>query len=509
MLARLLAAVAAGLLHYLSFPPRTTWWLAPVAFAILGATLYGGRARDGFGYGLAFGLTFFLPLIVWTSSYVGALPWVALSVTEAVLTAVAGAAIAVVSRLPAAPLWAACVWVGSETLRSVVPFGGFPWGRVGFGQPEGVFLPVAALGGVPLLSFVVVLTGFALAELLRRLVASDRRWARLAVPAVFVALAVAAGPAAGALRSPASDTRSMTVAAIQGNVPQLGLDFNAQRRAVLDNHVARTTELAAEVAAGRQPAPQLVIWPENSSDIDPLRNPDARERINQAADAIGVPILVGAVLQRPDGQTTTNTALVWRPGVGPVERNDKRRVQPFGEYLPWRAFFRIFSSDADRAGYFVPGEGPGVVPMAGTTVGIGICWEVAFDDLLADSVRNGAELLTVPSNNATFGLTEMTYQQLAMSQVRAVEHDRAVVVAATSGVSAVVRPDGTIITRSGQFAPAIIVEQVPLRNDETLATRLGSVPGWLLSALGALVLVAAVYSARRRRTRHRPGDAAN
>ena len=503
-----MAAVAAGLLLYLSFPPRAAWWLAPVAFAMLGATLYGRRARAGFGYGFVFGLAFYVPLIAWTSSYVGALPWLALSTTEAVLTAVGGAAIALVSRLPGAPVWAACVWVGSETLRSVVPFGGFPWGRVGFGQPEGIFAPVAALGGVPLLSFVVVLVGFALAELLRRVAAPGRRWALVTLPVVLAVLAVAVGPAVAALRAPAADASTITVAAVQGNVPQLGLDFNAQRRAVLDNHVDRTLELASEVAAGRLARPQLVIWPENSSDIDPLRDPDARVRINQAADAVGVPILVGAVLVRPDRQTTTNTSLVWAPGVGPVEGNDKRRVQPFGEYLPWRSFFRLFSPDADRAGYFVPGDGPGVVQMAGTTVGIGICWEVAFDDLLADSVHNGAELLAVPTNNATFGLTEMTYQQLAMSQVRAIEHDRAVVVAATSGVSAIVRPDGTIITRSEQFTPAILVEQVALRNTETLATRLGSVPGWLLSALGTLSLVVAAATARRRR-RDRPRDAAD
>jgi apolipoprotein N-acyltransferase len=326
------------------------------------------------------------------------------------------------------------------------------------------------------------------------------------MPAALAVLAVAAGPVTAALGAPAGDTRTVTVAAIQGNVPSLGLDFNAQRRAVLDNHVARTLELASEVAAGRLARPQMVIWPENASDIDPLRNPDARARINQAAEAVGVPILVGTVLVQPDGQTTTNTVLVWQPGVGPVERNDKRRVLPFGEYLPWRSFFRLFSPEADRAGYFVPGDGPGVVHMSGTTVGIAICWEVAFDDLLTDSVRNGAELLAVPTNNATFGLTEMTYQQLAMSQVRAIEHNRAVVVAATSGVSAMIRPDGTITTRTEQFRPAILVEQVALRNSETLATRLGSVPGSLLSALGMLALVVAWVAARRR---DRPGDAAD
>ena len=117
--------------------------------------------------------------------------------------------------------------------------------------------------------------------------------------------------------------------------------------------------LAADVAAGKLAKPDLVIWPENSSDIDPLRNADAAAQIERAAQAVDVPILVGGVLQNPDGRTTSNSALVWEPGVGVVERADKRRVQPFGEYMPWREFFRLFSSYVDRAGYFVPGTGPG------------------------------------------------------------------------------------------------------------------------------------------------------
>ena len=80
-------------------------------------------------------------------------------------------------------------------------------------------------------------------------------------------------------------------------------------------------------------------------------------------------------------------------------------MQPFGEYLPWREFFALFSSYADRAGNFVPGPGPGAVDMAGVRVGIAICWEIAFDDLVADSVAAGAQVLAVPSNNATFGLS--------------------------------------------------------------------------------------------------------
>jgi apolipoprotein N-acyltransferase len=242
-----------------------------------------------------------------------------------------------------------------------------------------------------------------------------------------------------------------------------------------------------------------VIWPENSSDIDPLRNPDAAERIDEAARAIGVPVLVGAVLRNPDGLTTSNSALVWEAGKGVVDRTDKRRVQPFGEYLPWRSFFSMFSSYADRAGYFVPGSGEGVVEMAGVRVGVAICWEVAFDDLVADSVAAGAQVLAVPSNNATFGRSDMTYQQLAMSRVRAVEHDRAVLVVTTSGVSATIAPDGTVTAVTSSFTPDVLVGATPLRATTTLADRLRALPEWVLSAAGLAGVGVAYHATRRRR----------
>ena len=128
-----------------------------------------------------------------------------------------------------------------------------------------------------------------------------------------------------------------------------------------------------------------------------------------------------------------------------------------------------------------------------------------FDDDVRDAVTAGADLLTVPTNNATFGHTNMTYQQQGMSRLRAIEHDRAVVIAATSGQSAVIAPDGTVLDRTGAlYTPGVLVDRVPLRTTTTLATRLGAGPEWVLAALGvAAVAVGAVRG--RRRTRERPG----
>ena len=497
-LARVTAAAGGGVLLYLGFAPRTLWWLALPAFGLLGATVHGRRARAGFGYGVLFGLGFLLPLLRWTGIYVGPVPWLALSAAEAVFVGVAGAGMATVSRLRGAPVWAAAVWVGAEALRSRIPFGGFPWGRVAFGQPDGPLLPVAAVGG-------------------RRCCRSSpswraSRWGRPAAPgpagvraavapALVALVALATGPLA-ALLPPAGSppVRTVTIAAVQGNVPRLGLDFNAQRRAVLDNHVRVTEQLAADVAAGRRPRPDVVLWPENASDIDPLRNPDAAAAIDRAARAVGVPIVLGTVLAGPE-DTATNSVLVWAPGVGIIDRTDKRRVQPFGEYLPWRPFFRLLSEYADRAGNFVPGTGAGAVDAAGVRLGIAICWEIAFDDLVADSVAAGAQVLAVPSNNATFGRSDMTYQQLAMSRVRAVEHDRAVLVVTTSGVSATIAPDGTVTATTSTFTPDVLVDATPLRATTTLAGRLRAVPEWALLAAGLAGVGLARVSRRARRGR--------
>ncbi|MEC3956237.1 apolipoprotein N-acyltransferase [Nocardia sp. CDC153] len=524
------AAVVAGLLVYLSFPPRTLWFLAPVGIAVLTLAVRGtSRARGGFGVGFVGGMAFFLPLLPWTGIYVGPVPWIALSVACSVYVGLFGLLTRWVATLPGWPVWVAAVWSLTEWGRASFPFGGFPWGKLAFGQADGWYLPFAMIGGAPLVSFAVALTGTGLAALilrtLRRLrgVGADSSevaavtsnsprwgasrltsWNRIVAAAMLVAIVPVTGVILRtALPGPEDGNRPITVAAIQGSVPRLGLDFNAQRRAVLDNHVKRTEELARDIAAGRAKQPDVVIWPENSSDIDPLRNADAAQEISQASKDVKAPILVGAVLVNDD-RTTTNSVIVWNGDAGPGERHDKKIIQPFGEYLPFRDFFRHFSEYADRAGYFVPGHGNGVVhvqPAGGgapVTIGVATCYEVAFDRAFEQSVRAGAQLLTVPSNNATFGRSEMTYQQLAMSRVRAVEHGRAVVVSVTTGVSAMITADGTIQQQTPQFEPAALVATLPLRDNTTLATRLGPAPEVGLCILAAAATVAGIT--RRRNT---------
>lgn len=530
-LVRLAAAVVAGLLLCASFPPFDLWYLSFPALALLAWVLADERTTPagGFGYGMLTGLVFYVLLLPWISNFVGPVPWLMLSALEAFFTGVFGLTAVVVRRLPAWPLWFAALWVAAEWLKSTVPFGGFPWGVVAFSQTDGPLLPLAQLGGAPLVSFAVALIGFSLTAIVLEAVRHwrhDHRTGAAAPPEVFIpgicialvlVLTGLAWPHVRKAGAGSGDNPAINVAAVQGNVPRLGLDFNAQRRAVLDNHVHETKQLAEDVRAGRAPQPQVVIWPENSSDIDPLVNADAAELISAASSAIHAPILVGTVLAAPDytpeHPVTTNSVIVWDGANGPGERHDKAIVQPFGEYLPWRSFFRLLSSYADRAGYFVPGHGSGVVTAAGVPIGVTTCWEVIFDRAARQSVLGGAQLLAVPANNATFD-EPMSVQQLAFARLRAVEHDRYVVVAGTTGISAVIAPDGHVLDRTEFFQPGYLDRQVRLKTDLTLATRWGPVTDGLLVGVGAAALLAAMLHnrnlMRRRRAvaEHQNGSAA-
>ncbi|WP_307161759.1 apolipoprotein N-acyltransferase [Streptomyces rishiriensis] len=486
------AAALSGVLLYVSFPPRTLWWLALPAFAVLGWVLRGRSWKAALGLGYLFGLGFLLPLLVWTGVEVGPGPWLALVVIEAVFVALVGVGVAAVSKLPAWPLWAAALWVAGEAARARVPFRGFPWGKIAFGQADGVFLPLAAVGGTPVLGFAVVLCGFGLYEVVR-LVLERRRSGEVRRSAAALALLSVAVPVVGAVaaRSLVSDKAedgTATVAVIQGNVPRLGLEFNAQRRAVLDHHARETERLAAEVEAGKVARPDFVLWPENSSDIDPFAYADAAAVIDKAAKAINAPISVGGVVER-DGKLY-NEQILWDPVEGPTQTYDKRQVQPFGEYLPLRSFIGAINENwTSMVGQdFSRGSKPGVFDMDGTRVGLATCYEAAFDWAVRDTVTHGAQLISVPSNNATFDRSEMTYQQLAMSRVRAVEHSRTVTVPVTSGVSAIIMPDGKITQKTGMFVADSLVQKVPLRSSETPATKLGILPeiALVLVALGGL-----------------------
>lgn len=475
---------------YFSTAPRTWWWAAVVGLALIGLALHGRRALPALGLSVLAGSMYYLPLLSWSGVYVGVLPWLGLSILEALLVAPAGVLIALAGRrLPLWPLFAAAAWVLGEALRARVPFGGFPWGSIAWTQADGPLLPAASIIGSAGLAFCTALAGFGLAEIARCL-----RTPRTAVQVIATIAALLIPFGIGlAGRATSHDTGTdpqRTIALIQGNVPRAGLDFNAQRRAVLDNHAARTRELAVSVRAGTAPQPAVVIWPENSSDIDPYTNPDAAQIISDAAAAIGAPILVGAVVATGTADRNYNMGIVWDPVTGPGQTYTKRHPVPFAEYMPWRSFFRVFSNKVDLLrSEFLPGTVPGNLQIGGVEVGDVICFEIVSDGLVRDVVNGGAQMLVVQTNNATFGYTDETWQQQAMSRVRAVEHGRVVLIAATSGVSAVIRSDGTVESTIGLFTPGYLTPSIGLADTTTPATHLGAPMEWSLSALTPLALI--------------------
>ncbi|MBN9619045.1 MAG: apolipoprotein N-acyltransferase, partial [Actinobacteria bacterium] len=415
--------------------------------------------------------------------------------------ALLGAVLVPLSRLRVGPVWVGAAWVLEEALRDRVPFGGFPWGRLAFSQAESPLRWFAALGGAPLVTFVVAVAGAGLAE------AVHAGWPGHDYRRVGVGLAVAVlvpvlGGVLSAPLSPApyDSGRTLTVAVIQGGLPDLGLQFETRPRQVLDNHVAQTLKLAAEVKAGKVKRPDLVLWPENSSDIDPYRDPSVRAEIDGAVKAIGAPVLVGAILQNDSYTQRSNVGILWSPTTGPGATYTKRHPVPFAEYIPLRGLAQLVSSDAKTVEDMVSGSGNGLLLGGPAPIGDVICFEVAYDGLVRSSVAAGAQLLVVQTNNATFGHTAETYQQLAMAQLRAVETGRTVVQAATTGKSAVIGPDGGIRDESGPlYSSDILVDTVPLRTGLTLATRVGAWPEYLLSALAAAGVIGVVVTQRRGR----------
>ena len=497
-----------------AFAPLAWWPIAVPATAAILLAVRGQSWRGGLLIGFVAGLGEFVPLLFWLH-VVTPLAWIALALIEAVYLAGLGAALSlVVDRLPGWPLWAACLWVGEELVRDRWPLGGFAWGRLAVSQPDTPFTGYAALAGAPGVTFAVALSATLLAFAIVALTGIRGSAAQLSgghrrpqpgvrlgagVAAAVAGLAALGVPVLGLAVPRPTSGKTVQVAVIQGNVPHPGTHFLGRAEDVLNNHLAETAVLTAKVKAGQLAQPQLVLWPENASDVDPLQDSKVYGEIQAATTAIGVPILVGAVLQ--DGpNNASNTGIVWDPISGPGQRYTKRHLVPFGEYIPLRGLISHLTSLTTLVPQnFLPGHAVGTLRVGPATIADVMCFEVAFDEQVRDGVTHGGQLIVVQTNNATYNRTAETRQQLAMSQLRAVEHGRSVVVAATSGISAVIAPDGQVLVRTGELTPAIIDRPVVLRDQRTIADHLDAVPEWVLGILGVLSIVAAVVRNRSRR----------
>jgi apolipoprotein N-acyltransferase len=509
MVLRSLLAAVAGALIALGQAPHDQWWWLLVGVAVLTGVCADRRLREGALLGVVAGLVSFGLVLGWMR-VIGVDAWLLLTALQASFWAVLGAGLAGASRLRGWPLWAAGVWVLTEALRGRIPFGGFPWGRLAHGVVDTPLVFLSAAGGSALVTAAVALLGAGAAALVRAAQARQARslGAAVLVLAVVGLTAVGAQAAVLAAERGRTDRETVTVALVQGNVPQLGIEFYGRREQVLRNHVDATLALADAVAADEVPQPDLVIWPENASDLDPLAEPTAVALIDAAVAAVGVPTLVGGLVATPDGTMVENSAIVWDPLTGPGERYVKRHPVPFGEYVPFRELLtpwigRLALVPRD----FTRGQEPGVLQIGPLTAGVVICFEIAYDPETRDVVDGGAQAIVVQTNNATYGSTGQPEQQFAISRLRAVEHGVPVLVAATSGISGVIRPDGSVQAQTEEFVATTVVEDVAVRTDPGPAAWAARTGPWVeagFAALGMTTLALAVRPRGSRSGRMRP-----
>lgn len=455
-----IVGAAAGLLGAAAFEPLAIWPLMIASIAILSWSVR--RSERPAVVGLIYGLAFFLPLLKWSGTYVGALPWLALSLLQAAFFVPAAVAIA---RLQS-PWLIGAVWVALEALRSRIPWGGFGWGRVAFSQADSPVAILATLGGAALVTYAIVVVASTF---------SVKRFAGL-----FILLLI---PVAHAL-APNTGYEQIKVAVVQGNVPRLGLDFNAQREAVLKNHLTVTARIP-------RASVDLVVWPENASDVDPY---SVSDQIQEVVDAIDAPVLVGGI-PRINGNLY-NASILWRPNTGPASAYFKQDLAPFGEYMPLRPLAERLVPEAKRVEDFTAGRSLVLHHVDNTTVGSIICFEILNDGLVRRAVTSGADLLAVQTNSATFGTSSESAQQLGVTRLRAIEFARPIASVSTSGISALITSKGEVLNRSGIFEQRVLTNSLKLVSGQTISAQIG---GWGELGLILLPWLAFAVGSRRRR----------
>jgi apolipoprotein N-acyltransferase len=508
LLPALLLSALSGWVLTLAFPSPNVWGLAFPGVAGLLAALHG---RAGFWSGALVGLVgslaFWFALIGWVTLFLGPVPLLALGSLEAVIMAAGAGLIAVTyravprvwpgraGRLLVAPLVVAATWVTREVVGGTFPYGGFAWGRVAESQSTSPFAPLAAWLGLTGLGFVLVwLTAFALACLTEPRAAlaepiAAGEWLPMLLPRLtavaLAALALLAVPA-----FPVQITDAIRVAGVQANTRSGYFQRTDYRGQILDQNVAASLKVVGRGA-------QLVVWPEGASDVSPLTDGTVQQRWNTVAALTGAPLLAGAITERQG--RLYNSSLLWQPGVGITDVYDKVHPVPFGEYVPDRAFWTPFApSLLGLVGRdYTPGSRSPIMLVHGARVGVDICFDIVDDGLIVGSVRDGAELLVAQTNNADFGRTEESEQQLAIARLRAIETGRSVVSVSTVAATAAIAPDGATIAALPPFRAGTLVTTVPLSRTVTPAVAFGLPLGATLALLGGLLPLVAALLARR------------
>ncbi len=488
----LLLVALSGVAMWAAFPAIDWWFLTVPSLALLiGLVDRISPLRAG-AYSALWAMIFFLPHISWMQIATDGtwIAWFALAAAQAFFISLWGASFAAMGvwswarTIAGEALGGALLWVAFEELRSRIPFGGFAWAKLGYAQVDSPFIVYSPIGGEVLVGFVV----FAVAVLLRRAFAvvphpvqDPPVWARFA--AIGVAAALTFAPAFVRLPN-AQQVGSVNVGVIQGNIEvPMAQTFGIPRK-VTGNHVRQTLAL---LDSGAQP--EVIFWGEHSVDIDPRTDPETATLIAEAAEAAGVPIVIG-FMEYGDSDRT-NWLAVWDPEegfVGPIY--GKQHPVPWGEYIPMREItLKLATAAAQISVDMVPVDNPGFVEVEladGRTLplAVGICFEVAYEPIISEGVRMGGQLIVIPTNNAHFKDSPESLQQLQMARFRAAQFSRSALQVSTNGVSAIIRPDGTVLEMTGMQEAAFLDASVPLRTSMTFSAWQGEASAWAAMTLG-------------------------
>jgi apolipoprotein N-acyltransferase len=449
LVALLLSALSGGLLSA-AYEPVGKWWVAPIAIAVhmYALSLTQRKVLSVF----IFAATLNLIVLHWSSTFVGSVPWLILALGLAVFYL----PLSLVSRwgMSSYPL----IYILLEEVRNRFPFGGFGWVRIAYTQADAPYSKIAAIGGASALSALTVLLGLILFH------AVNKKWSKIAVlPFLFLLIPLNVSAFA-----------TTNVLMIQGNVPQMGLDFNSRAKAVFNNHFEKTQDELAQDANV-----DFVLWPENSVDVDPFLNKD----VNQALNSIEKPLIIGAILGK--GNKFLNTSILWGGELPPTYI--KQHLTPFGEYIPLRTLASLISPLTERVTDFEPGQAQVLFKVKEAVIAPIICFELVDDQLLADAARS-SNIFAVQTNSATFGMSAESAQQLSITRIRAIEHGRNVVSVSTTGYSAVIDYQGKVLQKTSMGTSDSIRAEVDLLQGQTPRDKAGD---WaLVGVLFGLFLIA-------------------
>ena len=403
------------------------------------------------------------------------------------------------SRYPLlTPLLTASLWTVLEWWWSHSGWTGVPWSRLALGQAE--ILPTmqsAWFFGSYVVTFLIVLVNGYLAYLLLH---PDRRVLCAALAAGLFCGNLAFGVIRLATYEKPAET--LAVAAIQGNTSSLDYWSDTSAGEVMDIHAELSLAAAAEGA-------ELIVWPETCIPVNIDQSTKVYNFVTDLAVECGVPILVGLFTDvAPDSYAYYNSIVVALPdGTLHDTVYNKRNPVPFGEFLPWRDLITMLIpplAEINTLAEDIPaGEDSVVFDLDVGRVGSLICFDSIYEANARDSIRNGAQLLAISTNDSWFRDSRGVWMHHAQAQYRAIETGRCVVRSANTGVSSVISSTGRVEDYLPALQKGYAIEEVTLRDEITPYVAMGDVFVYLCLALGAAVTVTAAaeaaVTARRRR----------